>query len=885
MAALHRDEYRPKHWDMMEGDADPGFTDPVDYKVEVKEEELDPYLMDPGQLIVRIKEDQNYGFTDQHQYRHEEKLDPDFVDQHHCIRGVKQENLDSDVMDCGQNVLNQHHFKSDVKEETQDLDISGQNGGINEQNQNHHNGGINEQNQNHHNGGINEQNQNHHNGGINEQNQDHRSCDPAGPTDQQVEESYISQLKRFSKLDFKSKQKLISDGRPTPELKGLFQTTGQKTTRSFQMDWYTRKDWLCGCAATNRLYCFPCLLFSTCDNVWTNTGYCDIKNLPRSLSKHERSTAHIQNQITLKTFGVPRISVALNEQRRLNVSVHNAKVKENRALLRSLIDAACFLAQQRLPFGRNSSSDAGNFVELLHAFAAKDEQLARHLETSTVFSGLSDKIQDHLIEALGDLIRNDIKQEINAAKFVAVEVDETNKVQISAILRYVVLKSDACEVKEAFLGFTDVSDRRAPAVAAFVLGVLEEYKCVEKLVAQTYDGAVVMTAELDAVQARVREKAPEAMFTHCYAHNLNLVLMQSANCLPASRAFFQSVEGLGTFFSQSTKRTSLLDQVMKRRLPSAAATGWSTNSRWLQIISTYLSDLRAVFHDIGENPDSWDNDTLMMAAGYEQWLSKTSTCFLIMAYEGIFIETDALFKVLQNKVMDIEFCCARIQETVGVIEGMRQEFDTFYEQFEQKCSTLGLTQSGSKRSVRDERRRMFSNILNNVIAQMRARFDHFTELSFLDLLDWTKFHKISQNVDDKLQCLSKYARFFDFVRLKADLIGLYSSQIVRKACKSPGQLLGFLAQKDLLQTVPEATKFLQLALTVPATTATVEMSTLKRVKAYSRNRTDPGQLSSLPIISIEAERLLKLKENKEDFYNKVTELFVEKDKRMDFIYK
>lgn len=183
---------------------------------------------------------------------------------------------------------------------------------------------------------------------------------------------------------------------------------------------------------------------------------------------------------------------------------------------------------------------------------------------------------------------------------------------------------------------------------------------------------------------------------------------------------------------------------------------------------------------------------------------------------------------------------------------------------------------------------MFYNILDNISVEMNARFDNFDELAFLSLVDCTQFNEMSQHFDDtKRQSLSKYAKFFDFVRLKADLIGLYSSQIVRNECKSPGQLLSFLAQKDLLQTVPEATHLLQLVLTVPATTAYVErsFSALKRLKTSNRNRTDSGQLSSLATISIEVERLLKLKENKEDFYKQVTEVSVVKDRRMDFVYK
>ena len=385
-------------------------------------------------------------------------------------------------------------------------------------------------------------------------------------------EDYICKLRKFANLDFQSKQEVITKGRPTPELRGLLQTTGKNVTRSFQTEWYTRKNWLCGCSTRNRLFCFPCLLFSASDNVWTQNGYCDMKNLPRSLNKHEQSAVHIQSQITLRTFGVSQIDLALNEQGRLNISLHNTKVKENREILKDLINTTCFLAKQQIAFHGNDgsvgSANRGNYVELLYALAEKDEKLAKHLDTSTVFSGLSNRIQNDLIEAIGDVIRNDIKNEINAASFVGVEVDETtdisNKAQISVILRYVAKTEASCEVKEAFLGFDDVSaDRRAPAIAEYVMGVLEKYTCVEKFVAQTYDGASVMASDLNGVQAKIREKVPEGMFTHCYAHKLNLVLMHSAKSIPACRVFFKTAEGLGAFFSKSTKRSHLMDEVVK----------------------------------------------------------------------------------------------------------------------------------------------------------------------------------------------------------------------------------------------------------------------------------------------------------------------------------
>ncbi|XP_051918016.1 synaptotagmin-12 isoform X3 [Hippocampus zosterae] len=140
-----------------------------------------------------------------------------------------------------------------------------------------------------------------------------------------MEEDVIYTLKNFCNLDYQTQLDLIDQGRPMPEIRDVL----SKSSRSFRTEWYARKDWLCGCPARSRLFCFPCLLFSTRDSVWTQNGYGDMKNLQRSLGKHERSTSHIHSQIALKTFGSSMIDSAADEQHRLAVSIHNAKVQTN----------------------------------------------------------------------------------------------------------------------------------------------------------------------------------------------------------------------------------------------------------------------------------------------------------------------------------------------------------------------------------------------------------------------------------------------------------------------------------------------------------------------------------------------------------------------------
>ena len=123
---------------------------------------------------------------------------------------------------------------------------------------------------------------------------------------------------------------------------------------------------------------------------------------------------------------------------KLNISVHNAEVRENREILKDLINVNCFPAKQQLAFCSNDESSFPQSWQLCGTFTYSwCERLARHLETSTVFSGFSNIIQNDLIAAIGDVVRYDIK-EISAPPSVAAEVDEStdvaNKAQMSVIM-------------------------------------------------------------------------------------------------------------------------------------------------------------------------------------------------------------------------------------------------------------------------------------------------------------------------------------------------------------------------------------------------------------------------------------------------------------------
>ncbi|KAK1885167.1 Zinc finger MYM-type protein 1, partial [Dissostichus eleginoides] len=119
------------------------------------------------------------------------------------------------------------------------------------------------------------------------------------------------------------------------------------------------------------------------NNPWATSGFIDLANLSRAIERHGKSKNHIDCAVKLKLFGRVRIDEALDLARTISTKKHNEQVKKNRDILRKLIIAALYLARQEQAFrGHNEaagSSNRGNFVELVRAFAEFDTALAEHL--------------------------------------------------------------------------------------------------------------------------------------------------------------------------------------------------------------------------------------------------------------------------------------------------------------------------------------------------------------------------------------------------------------------------------------------------------------------------------------------------------------------------
>ena len=81
-------------------------------------------------------------------------------------------------------------------------------------------------------------------------------------------------------------------------------------------------------------------------------------------------------------------------------------------------------------------------------------------------------------------------------------------------------------MNESFTGFVEMSSVSTESISAAILAHLSRIGVdLPKLVGQGYDGASTVAGHVSGVQKHIRKKYPPAIFVHCAAQCLNLLLI------------------------------------------------------------------------------------------------------------------------------------------------------------------------------------------------------------------------------------------------------------------------------------------------------------------------------------------------------------------------
>ncbi|CAH1961462.1 unnamed protein product [Acanthoscelides obtectus] len=695
----------------------------------------------------------------------------------------------------------------------------------------------------------------------------------------------------FSRLPLAEKIIIKSLGRPIPNIN---LTQADKSTkagcfkRHFKKDIYNKNKWICGCGTLNALFCFPCLLFysDAAEKTWTRTGFKDLKHINQKISKHENSARHMICSTELALLGTASIAAQLDSAYRQNIIKHNEQVDKNRYLLKRIINCIKFCGKLELALrGYDESEDSENrgiFRELINFTSELDTILKEHLKSATLFKGISKTVQNEILDSMLEVCQQEIRQQINAAEFLAIQCDETTDIshhcQMVMIFRYL----HEGEIQERFWRFLSVTDKTAEGLAKCIeeeLGPLLK-DSPHKLIAQTYDGANVMSGSSGGVQTKIKQKYQNAHFIHCYAHQLNLIMQRAASQNPKVKVFFSNLSAIPSFFSNSTHRCDLLEKIVKTKMPKVAPTRWNYNIRTVSAVFENRESLIDCFRELENKCDK--TITSKEAYGLRRALEDSDFIFFLTFFHKTLPHVAILFNQFQSRNKD----SVQLLKDIDVFEKAIVLIRDTTEDIQQTVENEHGDNGNKRRKVGPEERNCIiaKEVCDIIIVQTKERLSYRGHLEAASLLDTQNFTNYSRYFPAKI--LNSVVTYYPMVnkeKLKTELEVMYMREDFKNITGGLN-LLSLLTNNNLEETFSEVTKLLQIIITTPMSTSEAErcFSTLKRIKSFLRNSMGNERLNALAMMSVNKN----LVHNISNFDEKVMEHFIsQKDRRLDFTYK
>ncbi len=452
---------------------------------------------------------------------------------------------------------------------------------------------------------------------------------------------------------------------------------------------------------------------------------------------------------------------------------------------------------------------------------------------------------------------------------------------MSIVVRYVDGDTTPAVIKERFLTFHPAASLNAESLTKYILEALNRYNLDPQfMVSQGYDGASVMSGHCSGVQQRVREVAPHAVYVHCHAHVLNLVLVDCVKMNSFASEFFSLLQVLYVFLSSSKahvvfieKQKELYPGKLTKELKRLSDTRWACRSLTLDVIcSTYDSIIASLEH-ITEDTDK---AKAVEAVGLLHQVQSFKFLASLIIFQRVMSITKSLSDQLQSRTADLVHAASLIASTNDTLRDFRN--DSVWDQtYKYICDVASLNNieegmiDGPSRRRKQPRRLEDSIILESIgmrdplnCSQSVKRNIYLPVLDhFLSELD-SRFSTSNLNLMKSLDACNPLSTLFLDSVLLSDLALRYGlshellpneSMLAKRALQGEAETVLEVYNEILkLQTAfPTLTQIFKVALTIVVSTAQCErsFSAFTRIKTHLRTTMTDQRLADISILSIE----------------------------------
>ncbi|CAM8886897.1 unnamed protein product [Rhodiola kirilowii] len=694
--------------------------------------------------------------------------------------------------------------------------------------------------------------------------------------------------------------------------------------KRFQPEWFAQYgNWLEYSTTKDKAFCLCCYLFRDAGNdAFVINGF-------SCWNKTERLSAHVGDINSFHNKAVKKCDDLMTQAQSIVVALHKQSditKAEHRIRLNASIDASRFLLHQGLPFrGHDESEESnnqGNFKELIKYTASQNEVISNVVLKNAPGNNrmVSPTIQKDIAHCLSQEVIRSILEEIGDDVF-ALLVDESSDVsykeQMSVVLRFV---DKFGIIKERFVGIIHVKDTSSLSLKDAIDSLFSELGLSLKSVrGQGYDGASNMKGEFNGLRALILQENSSAYYVHCFAHQLQLVVVGVSKKHFEVGDFFDKLSLLLNVVGASCKRRHMVregyrEKIIKELCNHEIRTGSGLNqelalqrpgnTRWGSHYKTLLRlvDLFPIVLKMLEYIEEEGTDTgkRRQANGLLKYMQSFEFVFYLHLMLQILGLTESLSMVLQRKDQDILNAMSMVASAKRQLQVIRDsegsslmiKVSSFCEKYDVQSLMMGEefidTRRPRKKSnitnLQHFQVDCFYPVLDLVLQEFNDRFDEVNSELLICMVSLSPTEAFRHFDISKLVRLAEfYSDDFDFgdrMTLEHQL-PLYIDNIREDGRFSNLTDIGTLA-KIMVDTkkhlaYPLIFRLLKLVLTLPVATATVErcFSAMKIVKTNLRNRIADSFMSDCLICYIEkdifgtiknedvVERFMKMKTRRE----------------------
>ena len=449
---------------------------------------------------------------------------------------------------------------------------------------------------------------------------------------------------------------------------------------------------------------------------------------------------------------------------------------------------------------------------------------------------------------------------------------------------------------ERFLGLKHVEDTTSLSLKKSLLDVLAGYGLsIYRLRGQGYDGASNIRGEFNGLQKQIRDENPHAFYVHCFAHQLQLVIVVVSTCCSSFSDFFNYVSLIVTSASSSCRRKDILIAEHRNTILEKLDSGeiFSRKGKHQRTSLVRPGDTRwgSHFTTLLRIENMWDSVTrvLSMVHGDERnpgraaGLLKKMESFAFVLNMKLMLKvlriTNELSLLLQKKDQNIIQAMSLLVDVKTRLVNLRNEgWEPLFEEVKAFCVAKKIKLPDfSERRPRWGRSRLdddlitkehhyrvdtFLAALDAILTEMDHRFNEVSSellicFSCLDprdsfsMFDLEKIARITEiydqdfsivdhsNIRDELETFILHVRRVDDYRACLDFASLAIKLVQSKAH------LGF----------PLVYHIIELALLLLVATASVEraFSAMNIIKTDLRNKMNDEWLKDLTLCYIEKE--------------------------------